>query len=154
MLPEGLFMTAVTGFNDRNMINQCLLYRYIISYEPYNFKGHLDDFPMTLAYGKQMDALRTELRDYFWDGDFRHEIGAVVTADGKPHHPYAVFVSHANGKSGVVVANYDESQPIQVQVSLDSRQSLHRYRLVDDSAWRSTADGISIPPQSAAVVIE
>ena len=33
-------MTAVTGFNDRNMVNQCLMYRYIISYEPYNFKGH------------------------------------------------------------------------------------------------------------------
>ena len=39
MLPDALFMTAVTGFDDRNMINQCLLYRYIISYEPYNFKG-------------------------------------------------------------------------------------------------------------------
>ena len=40
-------MTAVTGFNDRNMINQCLMYRYIISYEPYNFKGRLDDYPLT-----------------------------------------------------------------------------------------------------------
>ena len=40
-------MTAVTGFNDRNMINQCLLYHYVISYEPYNFKGRLDDYPLT-----------------------------------------------------------------------------------------------------------
>ena len=38
-------MTAVTGFDDRSMVNQCLMYRYIISYEPYNFKGHLDDYP-------------------------------------------------------------------------------------------------------------
>ncbi len=38
-------MTAVTGFNDRNMLNQCLLYRYIISYEPYNFKGTAGGFP-------------------------------------------------------------------------------------------------------------
>ena len=75
-------MTAVTGFNDRNMINQCLLYHYIISYEPYNFKGHLDDYPLTIAYGKKMDALRTELREYFWDGEFRHEVGASVTVDG------------------------------------------------------------------------
>ena len=45
-----------------------------------------------MAYGKQMDALRTELRDYFWDGEFRHEVGATVTADGTPHHPYAVFI--------------------------------------------------------------
>ncbi len=63
MLPDGQFMTAVTGFDDRNMINQCLLYRYIISYEPYNFKGLPEDYPLTLAYGKQMDALRTELRE-------------------------------------------------------------------------------------------
>ena len=75
------FMTAVTGFNDRNMINQCLLYRYIISYEPYNFKGRLDDYPLTMAYGKQMDALRTELRDYFWDGEFRDRMGASVRTE-------------------------------------------------------------------------
>ena len=89
--PHAPFMTAVTGFDDRNMINQCLLYRYIISYEPYNFKGRLDDYPLTMAYGKQMDALRTELREYFWDGEFRHEVGAQVTVKGQPHHPYAVF---------------------------------------------------------------
>ena len=91
MLPQAQFMTAVTGFNDRNMINQCLLYRYVISYEPYNFKGRLDDYPLTLAYGKQMDALRSELREYFWDGEFRDTVGAAVTCAGKPHHPYAVF---------------------------------------------------------------
>ena len=51
MLPDVPLMTAVTGFNDRNMINQCLMYRYIISYEPYNFKGLLDDYPLTMAYG-------------------------------------------------------------------------------------------------------
>jgi hypothetical protein len=37
------------------MINQCHLYRYIISYEPYNFKGRLDDFPQTTAMRRQMD---------------------------------------------------------------------------------------------------
>ena len=154
MLPEGLFMTAVTGFNDRNMINQCLLYRYIISYEPYHFKGHLDDYPLTVAYGRQMDALRMELRDYFWDGDFHHEIGASVTANGKPHHPFAVFVNRENGKTGVVIANYDESRPVTTQVTLHNGEILGRYRLIDDLTWHSATDGITIPPQSAAVVIE
>jgi hypothetical protein len=50
-------MTAVAGFDDRNMINQCLLYRYIISYEPNNFKGRLTDYPDTVAYSQKMDAL-------------------------------------------------------------------------------------------------
>ena len=155
MLPEAQFMTAVTGFDDRNMINQCLLYRYIISYEPYNFKGHLDDYPLTMAYGKQMDALRTEWRDYFWDGDFCDKVGAIVTtAEGKPHHPYAVFVSRKTGKAGVVVANYDEGQALTVAVKATDGQPLTHYRLVDDAALRSTAAGIVLPPMSAAIVIE
>ncbi len=149
---DAQFMTAVTGFNDRNMINQCLLYRYIISYEPYNFKGRLDDYPLTMAYGKQMDALRTELRDYFWDGEFRDTVGASVTVDGKPHHPYAVFTS-AEGKSGVVICNYNETQAVTVALSLDSGERVNRWRLVDDPQWKDVQEGIVIPPCSAVVVV-
>jgi len=182
MLPDGLFMTAVTGFDDRNMVNQCLLYRYIISYEPYNFKGMPEDYPLTLAYGKQMDALRTELREYFWDGEFRDTVGATVLArpgggdqdahragirttigrgahraEVRPHHPYAVFISRTSGKAGVVVANYDERQAATVTIAdLTGFGNLSglRYRLVDDPTWRSTADGFALPPMSAAVVVE
>lgn len=153
MLPDIPLMTAVTGFDDRHMINQCLLYRYIISYEPYNFKGRLDDYPLTTAYGKQMDALRTERREYFWDGEFRDEVGARVTCNGQPHHPYAVFVNRKNGSSGVVVANYSESETITVAITLDGGQALSRYRLVDDAQWRPVAGGVVIPPASAAVVV-
>ncbi|MCU0522651.1 MAG: alpha-amylase family protein, partial [Anaerolineae bacterium] len=153
MLPNALLLTAVTGFNDRNMVNQCLLYRYGISYEPFNFKGHLDDYPETMAYGKQMDALRTELRDIFWDGEFRHEIGATVTANGEPHHPYAVYIGRATGRPGVVVANYDEHATITVEVAMDDGSRLTRYRLVDDPRWVATEQGIVLPPCSAAVVV-
>jgi hypothetical protein len=154
MLPDALLMTAVTGFNDRSMINQCLLYRFIISYEPYNFKGRLDDYPLTMAYGKQMDALRRELRDYFWDGEFCDKVGAAVTCADKPHHPYAVFINRKNGKHGVAIANYDEAKTITVRVTLDSGARLGRYRLVDDPTWQPTDNGIILPPCSAAVVLE
>ncbi len=154
MLPYAPLMTAVTGFNDRNMINQCLMYRYIISYEPYNFKGRLDDYPLTMAYGKQMDALRTELRDYFWDGEFREKVGAQVTINGQPHSLYSVFLNHSNGKYGVVVVNYDEREAITAQVKLDNQQPLKRYRLVDDPAWCPAEEGVTVPPLSAAVVLE
>ena len=153
LLPESQIMTAVTGFNDRNMINQCLLYRYIISYEPYNFKGRLEDYPDTLAYGKQMDALRTELRQYFWYGEFRHTVGAAVTAAGKPHHPYAVFIDRKTGLAGLVVANYSQDASVTVQAALESGQLLSTYRLVDDPVQKSTQGGIQIPPQSAAVIL-
>ncbi|MBV9489166.1 MAG: hypothetical protein JO069_05505 [Verrucomicrobia bacterium] len=47
-------MIAVTGFDDREPINQALLYRYIISYEPFNFKGDADDFPSMTAYERKV----------------------------------------------------------------------------------------------------
>jgi len=153
LLTEGLYMTAVTGFNDRNMINQCLLYRYIISYEPYNFKGRLEDFPLTLEYGKQMDALRRELRNYFWEGEFCGTRGAEVRLEGKPHHPYAVFLNRKSGKYGVVVANYDEQRTVRLDVQLTDGSKLQRYRLVDDPEWKSMEGGIVLPPCSAGVVV-
>jgi len=154
MLNEGQFMTAVTGFNDRNMLNQCLMYRYIISYEPFNFKGHLDDYPLTIDYGKKVDALRTELRDYFWDGEFRHEQGAIVTCEGQPHHPFSVFFSRSSGKTGIVISNYDETKTITVHIMVADGKIPSHYRLVDDPTWRPTENGIVIPPCSAAVAID
>ena len=39
------------------MLNSILLDRYIVGCEPHKFKGHLSEFPLTLAYGQKMDAL-------------------------------------------------------------------------------------------------
>jgi hypothetical protein len=151
MRPFAPLMTAVTGFNDRNMINQCLMYRYIVSYEPYNFKGRLEDFPLTLSYGKKMDALRTELREYLWDGEFRDRCGAAVEGDSGSHRPYAVFTRRRTGQRAVVVCNYDPARAVRVTVTAEG-EKMERFRLVEDTAWRSVRAGISIPPQSAAVV--
>jgi Domain of unknown function (DUF6259) len=153
MQPHAQLMSAVTGFNDRNMINQCLMYRYIISYEPYNFKGRLDDFPLTMEYGKKMDALRSELRDFFWDGEFRDTVGASVWCEGQPHQPYSIFTNAKNGKSGLVICNYAEYLAVTVSASLDSGEGLSRWRLVDGTRWESFEGEIHIPPQSAVVVI-
>lgn len=154
LLPHQPIITVTTGFNDRNMIDQCLMYRYIVSYEPYNFKGRLDDFPLTLEYGKKMDKLRTELRDYFWDGTYQDTLGASVTAkDGTPHEKYTVFKNAKNGKLGVVVSNYDRQNGITVDVAAENGQKFEEYRLVDDEEWKDAKGGISIPACSAAVVI-
>jgi hypothetical protein len=154
MQPHAALMTAITGFDDRNMLNQCLLYRYIISYEPYHFKGRLEDFPLTLAYGKQVEALRAELRAYLWDGEFRDTVGASVTANGQPHHPYSVFRHAAQDRACVVVANYDAAQAVSVQVALESGQPLTHVRLVDNPAWQPISGATAIPPRSAAVFLE
>ena len=79
-------------------------------------------------------------------------MNASVTINGKPHHPYAVFVNRVTGAKGVAIANYDD-QCITVELKMDDGTHLDRYRLVDDTRWCSSDDGISIPPYSAAVVI-
>jgi hypothetical protein len=159
--PHAPLMTAATGFDDRDIVNQCLLYRYVLSYEPYNFKGRLPAFTRTVGYGRRMDALRTELRDWFWDGTFRDTVGAAVrTADGQPHHPYAVYLHRDTGDAAVAVANYAE-EPVSVLVSgiggasglPGGAGSALRYRLVDDERWRETSGLVDLPARSAAVVI-
>ena len=154
MLPDVPLMTAVTGFDDRNMINQCLMCKYIISYEPYNFKGHLEDYPLTLEYGKKMDKLRTLLRDYFWDGEFRDICGAqVMTADNNPYKSYSVFINKNNGKKGIVVVNYDYANSVEIKVMPSLNDLFNRYRSVENDNWENLNKCVSIPPCSAIVII-
>ncbi len=74
--PWAPLMVAVTGIDDREKLNLILMDRYIISYEPYNFKGHLTDFPLMLAYGQKIDALRRKYQSWLWDAEFRDTLGA------------------------------------------------------------------------------
>ena len=145
--PHAPFMTAVTGFDDRNMVNQCLLYRYIISYEPYNFKGRLGRLSR-YAWPTASRWMRCapSCASYFWDGEFRHEVGARVTVKGQGHHPYAVFRAE-DGSEALAIANYSDDAAITAEAVLDSGQPLTRYRLVDDPTWRPAAEGILIPPR-------
>ncbi|WP_328400418.1 DUF6259 domain-containing protein [Nocardia sp. NBC_00403] len=151
--PHAQFMTAVTGFNDRNMIAQCLLYRYIVSYEPFNFKGRLPDFPSTVAYGGRMDALRRETRAWTWDGRFTDTVGASVThANGRAHHPYTVFEAE-DGSHAVAVANYDPS-PTSVTIRVDGYDGLLFAKAVDTDEWLELSGGrLNLGPRSAAVVL-
>lgn len=151
--PDAILMTAVTGFDDRNMINQCLLYRYVISYEPFNFQGRLSDALNTVAYGARMDQLRTELREWVWDATFIDTVGVDVRrSDGSRHHPYSAF-RHRDGQIAVVVSNFSGQQTDKLSVIVDGQPTPLRYRLVDDPRWRRVDSNLAIPPRSAAVLI-
>jgi hypothetical protein len=116
--PRAQLMTAINGFDEHNLVGQALVRRYLLSYEPYHFKGRLEDFTATIAYGRSMDALRTNWRECFWEGDYRDEVGAYVrTNDGANHHPFAVSAPAHGGHLGLAVANHsDESQVLTVAV--------------------------------------
>jgi hypothetical protein len=145
-------MVAVTGFNDRNMLNQCLMYRYIISYEPYNFKGRLDDYPLTIEYGKKIDALRRRWRELLWDGEYRDtQEACVVTPDG-PYRKFSVFRA-ADGRRAVVVMNPDATKEISCTISIDGGRC-GRVVIPEDPDGRECDGQVVIPPNGVAVVME
>jgi hypothetical protein len=148
--PQAPLMVAVTGFDDREMLNLILLDRYLISYEPYNFKGRLSDFPMTLAYGKKIDGLRRRYRAWLWDAEFRDTLGAKVSADGA--YRYSVFVTSA-GKRAVVIVNQGREKSIAAKVRLPNPGQLVVATPEQPDA-RPTSGVLEIPPRSAAVVME
>lgn len=143
-------MAAVTGFDDRDMLNLILLNRYIISYEPFNFKGHVTDFPLTLAYGKKIDALRRRYKDRIWDAEFRDTLGATVTADGE--HRHSVFLA-SGGKRSVVVINQERRRAISARIELPNPGKLSAVS-PEDPDLRPSSGTVRIPARSAIVLME
>ncbi|MGA7343433.1 MAG: hypothetical protein WBE72_12120 [Terracidiphilus sp.] len=148
--PMAPLLVAVTGFDDREMLNLILLNRYIVSYEPYNFKGRIADFPLTLAYGRKIDALRRKYKAWIWDAGFRDTLGAQVTADGM--HRYSVFVA-GNGKRSVIVVNLEAAKSISATVDLPHPGSLV-VATPEQPESEATAGKLTIPARSAAVLME
>ena len=148
--PKAPLMAAATGIDDREMLNLILAYRCIISYEPYNFKGHVTDFPLTLAYGRKIDALRRKYREWIWDAEFHDTLGATVSSDGS--HRYTVFRA-ATGKKAVVVVNMESSKAIAATLGIPNSG-----RLMTATPERPDAQPLSgtlqIPARSAIIVME
>lgn len=151
--PFGLIMMQVIGFNDRVMINACLKYRYIMSYEPYNFKGRLSDFPLTIKYGQKIDSLRTKYKDYLWDGEYWDIIGATVTSNRNTFDSYAVFRHAKENKYAVVITNNNKEE-IEVQVKVDNSNRPLVYVSPENMAENKYEGTLKIKPLSVVVVME
>lgn len=147
---NSLMLAGVSGFDDREGLNMILLARCVIQYEPYYYKGHLTDFPLTLAYGKKIDALRRRYKPYLWDGQFRDTVGATVTADGA--FRYSVFIT-TTGKRAVVIVNQEFKKPITAKLDLPNARNLVVATPENPDAVPTTST-IEIPARSVAVVME
>ena len=152
--PDALMMIAVIGYNDRHPINQALLYRYIISYEPRNFKGHLEEFPLTLQYGEKVDALREKYSDFLWDGEFSGTVGASVKVNNNMKIYYSVFTNHKTNKRAIVVANPAYDLPVTVQASLGNSKNVFAMVSPEKPEPKESDGNISIPALSAVVFME
>lgn len=148
--PHCLMLSGVSGFDDRETLNLILLYRYVIQYEPYYYKGHLGDFPLTLAYGRKIDALRRKYKTYLWDAEYRDTIGANVDANGA--HRYSVFTI-ADGKRAVVIVNQESTKKVTAHVHLTNPGKLVAATPEQPDA-QPTSGTLEIPARSSAVVME
>jgi hypothetical protein len=152
--PFAPMSVAITGWNDRQMINACLLYRFSMSYEPRDFHGELDEAPATLSYGRTVDDLRRRYREWIWDAEFRDTLGAQVAAGGAPMNTYAVF-SRANGLRAVVVANMSDTDSIVCEVSLDhGNGAAMKWVSAEEPEPKPWPGKLTLAPGSAAVVLE
>jgi hypothetical protein len=152
--PYAPMSVAVTGWNDRQMINACLLYRFVMSYEPRDFHGELDEMPVSLRYGRAVDDLRRRYREWLWDAEFQDTRGARVMANGAPVRTYTVF-RRQDGRRAVAFANMSDTDTIACELSLDQPKSSD-LRLVspeqpDEKPWPGK---LELAPGSAAVVSE
>jgi Domain of unknown function (DUF6259) len=148
--PQAPLMAAVRGVDARDEINMALLYRYIIEFEPYNFKGHVTDFPLTLAYGKKVDVLRKRYKAWIWDAEFRDTLGATVTADGRVRH--TVYRNVAK-KRAAIVANLESGKSITANLDLPNAGTLMS-ATPEDPVLKPVAGPLRIPARSAIVVME
>ncbi len=152
--PFAPMSVAVTGSNDRQMINACLLYRFSMSYEPRDFHGELDEIPATLSYGRAVDDLRRKYREWIWDAEFRSTLGARVTAGGAPLAEYAVY-RRSDGRRAVAFANMGDTDRMVCEVSLDqpSPASL-KWVSPEQPEAKPWPGKLELAPGSAAVVLE
>ena len=148
--PDTQMMIGVFGYDDRHQINQALMYRYILSYEPRNYKGRLQEFPLTLEYGKRVDALRRRYADWLWRAEFRHTVGARVTADGKAYGHYSVFVDRDSGRRAVVVINPAADEDVDIVCTLPDAAAL--VSATPEVPESRPADGKATVPALSAVV--
>ncbi len=141
--PKLRMLTTVSGFDDRNQINQGLVYGYLYCYEPRHFKGRLTDFPATTAYGRRADTLRGELSDYLWNGTYLGD--APLTTTMATPHATATWTT-PNGQALHLLANYDLTASAEVHSDL----ALTEFRLLD-GPWQPATDSIAIPPRSLGI---
>jgi hypothetical protein len=151
---EASYHISITkqGFTDLKIV--MLQHRYIISYEPFNFKGLPHEAPLTLGYGAKVDAFRRKYREYMWDAEYRERRGAAVTAGGRSFTDYTVF-RQPSGKRAVVVANMDADKAIRVVVAMDGGANGELVTATPEKpAKRKSSGRFTVHPRSVIVLME
>ena len=122
-----------------------------MEYETRHFRGEPDEFPQTLNYGKQVDALRRRYYDLLWDAEF---LGTrplpVDTLSGEPL-TWGVYRSRKTDGAAAVIVNYSD----ETAVFRTGASGFRWDRVVspEDPDGEVFSGEAVVPPRSAAVLI-
>lgn len=148
---EQPIVCAITDHFDLNRVNMCLKDKYIMSYEPRNFKGCLNEFPRVIAYGRKVDDLRRRYADYLWDAGYCYTQGAAVSGQDLL---YSVFRRKNDGKRAVVVMNKNINISSKAEVHLpDATGELRIVTPAHPDSVLFTGE-VEIGSQGVAVILE
>jgi Domain of unknown function (DUF6259) len=150
--PYAAILVAILGFDERETINSCLQYRYLMSFEAFNFKGNIEDFPLSVTYGQKMEALRLRYRNFLWDGEFRDAQEATVSVEGRPYEKFSVFVRKDRKRAAVVVN--EGSRPLTAKVKFDGGTAKLAWANPEEPELHVTDGTVEIPARSVIVVME
>lgn len=137
-------VTALTGFDDRSMVDQALLFGYGLSFEPFNFKGRPADMPDTVRYGVEVDALRRRLADWLWVGEL------IDAGDAAVDLPDDVVTSRWHSADGTVATVLVNRGDVERRVRTGS-ETAEAWRPGRDEAEIVGAE-VAIAPHSALVL--
>ncbi|WP_067195278.1 hypothetical protein [Microbacterium sp. XT11] len=145
--PGAPIVTALTGFDDRSMVNQALLFGYGLSFEPFNFKGRPRDMPDTVSYGVRMDALRAKFADRLWRGELVDVRSGA--ADGLPDGIHVTRWRATDGAACVVVANQGDGD---AEVRVDDIPPGAVISRPDDEVIEEFAGTVRLGARCAAII--
>lgn len=150
--PEAPILTALTGFDDRGMVNQALLFGYGLSFEPYHFKGRPGDMPETVAYGVAMDRVRARLAPWLWRGELvaAPEVTVADAATGRPYDRFTVWRAAGQEGTCLVVDNLGDDAVDVVVRGMDMVSGIRA-----DAAPADVSGGrVHVPARTALVVLD
>lgn len=153
--PEMQFAASVIGVDDRETINQCITFGYIINYEPHNFKGVISDIPKTVEYGQKAQKLRKKLWDYIWEGKFTHTVGAELKIYGDNfNYIYSVFENLKNNKKAIILSNMDNKKKLKALVKLKQETTKFEIHNIENEIISFCNGNVEVLPRSLIVLIE
>ena len=148
------FATCVIGYDDREMINQCLVQGHILNYEARNFKANTNEIPLTTAYGLKALRLRRRLRDFIWEGWYLDTVGARVECETQGAEIlHSAFENRHTGKKAYVIANQSEVRA-DVKLVTDPGHDLYTVHDMESDETVESRGAVSIPPRSLVVLVD